>query len=109
MQHRDSFWSVVLAGFIAVASALNASHAYAKSDDSKQDEIPAMTNESKSITVTKSSSKFNIRLPSNATTGYRWFLLDNQSRAYSTIRQHYVANQNGKPLVSLAMNLGPFK
>lgn len=49
------------------------------------------TDASKSIVVEVKQPQFTINLPANATTGYRWILLDDVAKRFSSIHEKYQA------------------
>ncbi len=81
--------------FLVVAMVSNTANVFASEKGKEAKDPVAMTDESQSIQVNKSSPGFVVRLPGNATTGYRWFLLDQPSQLYKMIRQRYIS-KDGK-------------
>lgn len=77
------------------------------------EEIPTdmvqMTDAARSIVVQAKSPEFEINLPANATTGYRWLLLDDVVKRFYSIRQSYQPFDHGQKLGSGGVDTWHFK
>jgi predicted secreted protein len=61
-----------------------------KEGDQKVEEPITMTDDGQPIQVSQSSPTFTVRLPANASTGYRWMVLEPTSSIYTSIKQAYM-------------------
>lgn len=60
--------------------------------------IPNYSDSQKAIVLNSKQAQFSIRLPSNRTTGYRWFIHQLDDSLVSLLSEHYDAPHNPKLL-----------
>jgi inhibitor of cysteine peptidase len=67
----------------------------------KEQSIPMYAQDKTSIAVTPSQAKFILKLTSNPTTGYSWFLREYDSRLLEPIEHHFISQdqKNGQKLM----------
>ncbi|EKD72859.1 MAG: hypothetical protein ACD_45C00565G0002 [uncultured bacterium] len=75
----------------------------------KQTSLPIYTEQNTNITVLSAHPQFQIKLISNATTGYSWFLQDYNSSLLQAVRHIYQAPQNRKIMGAPGYEVWTFK
>jgi inhibitor of cysteine peptidase len=68
----------------------------------KQSAIPIYNQEKTDIAVAPKQAQFTLRLKSNPTTGYRWFLREYDEHLVEPVDHHFQVEENNKKLMGAA-------